>query len=336
MSVSARRVLVTGADGFIGSHLVERLVGEGWQVRAFVLYNSLGSWGWLDNVSKQVLDAVEVFPGDIRDRDLVTAAVRDCDYVAHLAALISIPYSYQSQDSFVQTNIVGTLNVLDAARAHGVERLVHTSTSEVYGTALTVPISEEHPLQAQSPYSATKIGADHLALSFYRTFDLPVTVLRPFNCFGPRQSARAVIPTVITQIASGKRRIRLGALDPRRDFTYVIDTAQAFVRALESPACDGEVINVGSGFDVSIGETVELVARLMQTEIEVEEEAQRVRPEKSEVQRLLADSSKAADLLKWSPEYPGVAGFERRLGETIEWFERPENLVRYRAERYTI
>jgi dTDP-glucose 4,6-dehydratase len=330
------RILVTGADGFIGSHLVEALVRAGRDVRAFVYYNSFNSWGWLDQVAADVRDRFEVFAGDIRDPHGVRTAMTGCDAVMHLAALIAIPYSYHSPDTYVDTNIKGTLNVLQAARDLGVARVVHTSTSEVYGTARFVPITEEHPLQGQSPYSATKIGADQLALSFHHSFGTPVAVIRPFNTYGPRQSARAVIPTVITQIASGQRRIKLGALHPKRDFSFVADTVRGFMAVAEAAEAVGEVINIGANFEISIGDTVGLIAEVMGREIEIEAEAARLRPAESEVDRLWADNSKAKRLAGWEPQYAGLEGFRRGLGQTIEWFSDPANLAGYKVSSYNI
>jgi NAD dependent epimerase/dehydratase len=330
------KVLVTGADGFIGSHLVEALVRAGYGVKAFVYYNSFNSLGWLEAVPQEVLDGAEIFTGDIRDPHGVKSAAQNCDAILHLAALIGIPFSYHSPDAYVDTNVRGSLNVLQAARELGIRKIVHTSTSEVYGSALKVPIDEEHPLQGQSPYSATKIGADHLALSFYRSFDLPVCVLRPFNTYGPRQSARAVIPTVISQIASGKRRIQLGSLHPTRDFSYVTDTVAGFVATLEADDVVGEVINLGSGFEISIAQTVELIARSMGAEVLVQEEPDRVRPKKSEVERLWADISKAKRLLDWNPEYAGRAGFAKGIAHTVAWFQDQRNLRGYKVNAYNV
>lgn len=330
------KILVTGADGFIGSHLTEALVRQGHQVRAFVLYNSFNSWGWLDQCSEEVKDQFEVFSGDIRDPHGVRTAMKGCDAVLHLAALIAIPYSYHSPDTYIDTNIKGTLNVVQAARELGVRKIVHTSTSEVYGTARFVPITEEHPLQGQSPYSASKIGADQIAMSFYSSFGTPVVILRPFNTYGPRQSARAVIPTIITQIVSGKRRIKLGAVHPTRDFNYVTDTVAGFIAALESKNGVGEVINLGSNFEISIGETARTIAHIMKTEIEILTDEIRFRPEKSEVERLLASNDKARELLHWQPEYGGLDGFQRGLAETIDWFKQSQNLRRYKVDRYNV
>lgn len=308
MTLKGKKILVTGADGFIGSHLTEELVRRGHDVRAFVYYNSFNSWGWLDTSDSEIRKSLDVFAGDVRDPHGVKTAMKGCDAVLHLAALIAIPYSYHSPDAYVDTNIKGTLNILQAARELGVSKVIHTSTSEVYGTARFVPITEEHPLQGQSPYSATKIGADQLALSFHKSFGTPVTVVRPFNTYGPRQSARAIIPTVITQIASGKRRIKLGALTPTRDFSYVMDTVRGFIAAAESNAGVGEVTNLGSGFEISIGDTARLIAELMGEKVEIETDEQRFRPSKSEVERLLADTTRARTLFGWEPKSGGIEG----------------------------
>ncbi len=330
------KVLVTGADGFIGSHLTEALVRRGYSVRAFVHYNSFNSWGWLDHCAPDVANQFEVFSGDIRDPNGVREAMIGCDAVLHLAALIAIPFSYHSPDTYVDTNIKGTLNVLQAARAVGVNRIIHTSTSEVYGTAQFVPITEDHPLAGQSPYSATKIAADQLAYSFYTSFGLPVLIARPFNTYGPRQSARAVIPTIITQIKSGKRNIKLGAVSPTRDFNYVQDTVNAFMAALNSVQGIGEVINFGSNFEISIGETAHLIAEIMGVNLEIETDEARLRPEKSEVERLFASNTKARELLGWSPQFGEREGFKKGLMETISWFEDPENLKSYKADIYNV
>lgn len=330
------KYLVTGADGFIGSHLVETLVRHGHEVRAFVLYNSFNSWGWLDDASPDVAGRFEVFAGDIRDPHGVRTAMKDCDVVLHLAALIAIPYSYHSPDTYVDTNVKGTLNVVQAARDLGVQRVVHTSTSEVYGTARYVPITEEHPLQGQSPYSASKIGADQIALSFHAAFGTPVAVLRPFNTYGPRQSARAVIPTIITQLAAGRRSIRLGSLYPTRDFSFVRDTVAGFIAASHADGVVGEVVNVGSGFEISIGDTAREIASVMGTDIEIVTDSERLRPEKSEVERLWAGTEKARRVMGWSPAFGGLEGFRKGLAETADWFRRPENLQRYKHDLYNI
>jgi len=330
------RVLVTGADGFIGSHLTEALVRAGFEVRAFVLYNSFNSWGWLDQCGADVRGKFEVFTGDVRDPNGVRTAMKGCDQVLHLAALIAIPYSYHSPDTYVDTNIKGTLNVVQAARDLGVHKVIHTSTSEVYGTARFVPITEEHPLQGQSPYSASKIGADQIAMSFYTSFGTPVTIVRPFNTFGPRQSARAVIPTVITQLASGKRQIKLGALHPTRDFTYVSDTVAGFVAALGADGATGEVINLGTGFEISIADTARTIASVMDAEIEIVGDEERMRPEKSEVERLCSANGKARRLLGWQPRLSGLEGLRQGLGETVAWFREPANLSLYKADIYNL
>jgi NAD dependent epimerase/dehydratase len=336
MKLQGRRILVTGADGFIGSHLTEHLVESGASVRAFVLYNSFNSWGWLDEADARIKREIDVFAGDIRDPHGVRTAMQGCDVVLHLAALIAIPYSYHSPDTYVDTNIKGTLNVVQAARELGVQRVVHTSTSEVYGTARFVPITEEHPLQGQSPYSASKIGADQIAGSFHRSFDTPVAIIRPFNTYGPRQSARAVIPTIITQIAAGTRELKLGALHPTRDFNFVRDTVRGFVAVAECDAAVGQVINIGSNFEVSILDTARTIASLMGREIEIATDQQRLRPADSEVERLWADNTRARTLAGWVPEYAGPEGFRRGLTETIRWFTDPEHLRRYKAGDYNI
>jgi len=331
-----KKILVTGADGFIGSHLTEELVLKGYETKAFVLYNSFNSWGWLDHCDLEVKGEFEVFSGDIRDPHGVRKAMEGCDAVLHLAALIAIPYSYHSPDTYVDTNIKGTLNVVQAARDLEVEKVIHTSTSEVYGSAQFVPITEEHPLQGQSPYSASKIGADQLAMSFYNSFGTPISILRPFNTYGPRQSARAVIPTIITQIANKKRKIKLGALKPTRDFNYVEDTVTGFVAALESEKAIGEAVNLGSNFEISIGDTVNTIADLMGTEIEILTDLQRLRPDKSEVERLWADNAKAKQLLKWQQKYEGITGFRKGLEKTIEWFLDQSNLKTYKSDKYNV
>jgi len=336
MKLAGKKVLVTGADGFIGSHLVEYLVRQGAQVRAFVYYNSFNSWGWLDDSAQDVKDAIEVFAGDIRDPHGVRTAMQGCDVVLHLAALIAIPYSYHSPDTYIDTNIKGTLNVVQAARELGVEKVVHTSTSEVYGTARFVPITEEHPLQGQSPYSASKIGADQIAQSFFLSFETPIATIRPFNTYGPRQSARAVIPTIITQIASGAEQIKLGAVHPTRDFNYVQDTVRGFCAVAECDAAVGQVVNVGSNYEISVGDTAKLISELMGREVRFTSDDQRMRPSGSEVERLWADNSRALSLTGWAPEYPGIEGLRRGLSETIEWFSHSDNLRRYKAGTYNI
>ena len=330
------KILITGSDGFIGSHLTEALVRAGHSVRAFVMYNSFNSWGWLDQSPKDIRDNLDVFAGDIRDPHGVKTAMKGCDTVLHLAALIAIPYSYHSPDTYIDTNIKGTLNVLQAARELSVKRVVHTSTSEVYGSARFVPITENHPLQGQSPYSATKIAADQLAYSFYASFGLPVTIARPFNTYGPRQSARAVIPTIITQIANGKKQIKLGAVSPTRDFNFVHDTVAGFIAAMKSDKGIGEVVNFGSNFEISIGDTAQLIAEAMNCKIEIITDEARLRPENSEVERLWADNSKAKSLFGWQPNYGGRDGFKRGIAETAQWFAHPENLRIYKADIYNL
>lgn len=336
MNLKGKRILVTGSDGFIGSHLVEHLVRKGYSVRAFILYNSFNSWGWLDEAPDTIKDNLEIFSGDIRDPNGVREAMKGCDVVMHLAALIAIPYSYHSPDTYVDTNVKGTLNVVQAAKDLGVERVVVTSTSEVYGTAQFVPITEDHPLQGQSPYSATKIGADQIAMSFFNAFETPVSIIRPFNTYGPRQSARAVIPTIITQIANGAEQIKLGSLSPTRDFNFITDTVRGFEAVAESDACVGEVVNVGSGFEISIGDTAQAIADAMNAEIEIVCDQERIRPEKSEVERLFAGNDKVRELTGWEPEYGGIEGFKRGLKLTADWFGDEKNLKRYKSDIYNI
>lgn len=336
MNLKGKRILVTGSDGFIGSHLVEHLVRKGYSVRAFILYNSFNSWGWLDEAPDTIKDNLEIFSGDIRDPNGVREAMKGCDVVMHLAALIAIPYSYHSPDTYVDTNVKGTLNVVQAAKDLGMERVVVTSTSEVYGTAQFVPITEDHPLQGQSPYSATKIGADQIAMSFFNAFETPVSIIRPFNTYGPRQSARAVIPTIITQIANGAEQIKLGSLSPTRDFNFITDTVRGFEAVAESDACVGEVVNVGSGFEISIGDTAQAIADAMNAEIEIVCDQERIRPEKSEVERLFAGNDKVRELTGWEPEYGGIEGFKRGLKLTADWFGDEKNLKRYKSDIYNI
>jgi dTDP-glucose 4,6-dehydratase len=329
------KILVTGADGFIGSHVVETLVKSGHEVRAFVLYNSFNSWGWLDDSDKSVRESIDVFAGDIRDPHGVDNAVSGQEVILNLAALIAIPYSYHSPDTYIDTNIKGTLNILQAARRHEVSRVIQTSTSEVYGTAQYIPIDEKHPLHPQSPYAASKVGADQLALSFHASFKTPVGVLRPFNTYGPRQSARAVIPTIISQLATG-REVKLGSLSPTRDFSFVQDTANGFLAAAMSDAIIGQTVNLGSGFEISIQETAETIAKLMNVELKLANDEQRVRPESSEVERLHASIQKAKEVLGWQPQLKGLEGFKAGLKETIDWFSNPTNLARYKADRYNL
>ena len=330
------KVLVTGADGFIGSHLTEELVLRGYDVKALVQYNSFNSWGWLDSCSKEIREQIEVIPGDIRDLNSIRNSLRNCGAVLHLAALIAIPYSYYAPEMYVDTNVKGTLNVLQAAREFNLARVVHTSTSEVYGTAKFVPITEEHVLQGQSPYSATKIAADQLAFSFYSSFNLPVITIRPFNTYGPRQSARAVIPTIISQIANGAKSIKLGSTQPTRDFSYVSDTVNGFIAALESNKGAGEVVNLGSNFEISIGDTAALIASEMNSDVEILEDLNRLRPKNSEVERLWADNTKARELLSWEPKYVGLEGFRKGIAETVKWFTDKSNLALYKSDIYNI
>lgn len=325
-----KKVLVTGADGFIGSHLTESLLEKGYDVKAFTMYNSFNTWGWLDTFSKEKLNQIEIFSGDIRDPNGVKEALKGVDMVFHLAALIAIPFSYHSPDSYVDTNIKGTLNVLQAARTLETERVLVTSTSEVYGTAQYVPIDEKHPFQGQSPYSATKIGADRLAESFYRSFDLPVSIVRPFNTYGPRQSARAVIPTIISQLLSGKEEIKLGSLSPTRDFNYVKDTAAGFIAIAESDQTIGEEINIATQQEISIGELANEIIRQINPNARIVCDDQRLRPEKSEVNRLLGSNEKIRKLTDWKPEYT----FEQGIAETIAWMR--ENMDGYKTDIYNI
>ncbi len=336
MLKTAKKILVTGADGFIGSHLTERLVTAGYDVRAFVFYNSFNSWGWLESSGKNIINNLEVFEGDIRDPLGIRTAMTNCDVVFHLAALISIPFSYHSPKAFVDTNIQGTLNVMQAARDLGVRKVVQTSTSEVYGTAMYTPMDEKHPLQAQSPYSASKMSADHIALSFFHSFKTPVAIIRPFNTYGPRQSARAVIPTVITQILSGAEEIRLGALHPTRDFNFVSDTVDGFLAVAESEKTVGEVVNVGGSCEVSIKSLVEMILSLTGSKTNIITEPQRLRPKKSEVERLCCDNTKVRSMTGWHPQYAGEKGLERGLEETIQWFKQPGIMKHYKADRYNV
>ena len=325
-----KKILVTGADGFIGSHLVETLLDNGYDVKAFVLYNSFNTWGWLDSLPKEKLDQIEVFTGDVRDPYAVQQAMKGVDAVFHLAALIAIPYSYYAPDAYVDTNIKGTLNVLQAARNSNIERVLVTSTSEVYGTARYVPIDEKHPFQGQSPYSATKIGADRLAESFYRSFDLPVTIVRPFNTYGPRQSARAVIPTIITQLLAGKQEIKLGSLNPTRDFNYVKDTAMGFVEIYRSEKTIGQEINIATQQEISIGQLAEELVRQINPDATIICDEQRVRPGKSEVERLLGCNRKIKELTAWEPRYT----FEQGLAETVDFLRN--NLGKYKIDIYNV
>jgi len=330
LELENKRVLITGADGFIGSHLTEMLFAKGCQVKALSYYNSFNDWGWLESI--ECLKDIEVVSGDIRDPHYCKEISKGIDVIFHLAALIAIPYSYVAPDSYVDTNVKGTLNICQAAKENRCERVVHTSTSEVYGTAQYVPINEEHPLQPQSPYSATKIGADAMAMSFYSAFGLPVTIARPFNTYGPRQSARAVIPTIIGQIAAGKKQIKLGDLTPTRDFNYVLDTCRGFISLAESDKTIGEVINIGSGVEISVGDTLNLIKEIMDSNVEFITDEQRLRPEKSEVFRLCCDNTKINELTGFKPEY----ALEKGLKETIDWFTDPVNFSRYKTDIYNV
>ncbi|MCO4293107.1 NAD-dependent 4,6-dehydratase LegB [Solitalea sp. MAHUQ-68] len=332
MILKDKKVLITGADGFIGSHLVEQMIQEGARVKAFTYYNSFNSWGWLDSFPKELLSQIEVFSGDIRDPYGVRTAVKGCDVVFHLAALIAIPYSYHSPDSYVDTNIKGTLNILNAARDFDVEKTLVTSTSEVYGTALHVPIDESHPRQGQSPYSATKIGADHIAESYYRSFNLPVTIVRPFNTFGPRQSARAVIPTIITQLLSGKEEIKLGALHPTRDLLFVKDTANGFVEIAKSNSLLGEEVNIATHSEITIGDLAQKLIDLINPNARIISDDIRLRPEKSEVERLFGSNQKILQHTNWEQQY----SLDEGLKLSIEWFSKPENLKQYKTDIYNV
>lgn len=330
MNLKGKKVLVTGAEGFIGSHLTERLVELGAEVTALVQYNSFNNWGWIDSFDKNVLDSIKVETGDIRELDGMNRIVKGNEVVFHLAALIAIPYSYLSPMAYVRTNVEGTTNVLEACRNHGVEKIMHTSTSETYGTALYVPIDEKHPMQGQSPYSASKIGADMIAESFYRSFNMPIATVRPFNTYGPRQSARAVIPTIISQILAGKKEIKLGSLTPTRDFNYVKDTAEAFIKIAESDNTIGQVINAGSNYEISIGDTVKKIINILGEDIKIICDENRLRPEKSEVNRLWADNTKIKQLTDWVPKYT----IDEGLAETVEWIKK--NMQYFKTDIYNV
>ncbi len=332
MELKNKNVLVTGSCGFIGSHLVERLLDEGCNVRAFVYYNSFNHWGWLDSFPREKLNKIEIFTGDVRDPNGVYESMKDIDVVFHLAALIGIPYSYHSPDMYVDTNIKGTLNILQAARKLDTKRILITSTSEVYGTAIYVPIDENHPKQGQSPYSATKIGADYIAESFYRSFNLPIIIVRPFNTYGPRQSARAIIPTVITQLLSGEREIKVGSLHPTRDFVFVKDTVEGFVRIAKSDKAIGQEINIATEKEISIGDLVKTLIKLINPDAKIKVEPERKRPENSEVERLLGSNKKLQEITGWTPQ----TSLEDGLKITIDWFKNPENLKHYKPWIYNI
>lgn len=332
MNIKGHKVLVTGADGFIGSHLVEKLVEEGCAVKAFCYYNSFNSWGWLDQLPKQLLESIEIVSGDIRDSVYVEEAMKGCDIVFHLAALIAIPYSYQSPESFVDTNIKGTLNVLQAARKLSMQKIILTSSSEVYGTALYTPIDERHPFQGQSPYSATKIAADCLAESFYRSFGLPIVTVRPFNTYGPRQSARAIIPTIICQLATGTSELRLGNLESVRDLNYVTDTVRAFIEISKSDNIFGETLNVATGVGISVRDLAGIIMEIMGKKVTISVDSSRLRPQKSEVEILIGDNKKICSLTNWKSEY----NLRNGLLEMIRWFKLPENIKKYKTLRYNI
>lgn len=332
MRLKGKKILVTGADGFIGSHLVEQLIDEGASVRAFCYYNSFNSWGWLDTFSKELLDKIEIFTGDVRDSNGVRTAMKDIDIVFHLAALIAIPYSYHSPEAYVDTNVKGTLNIVQAAKDLGVERVLVTSTSEVYGTAQYIPIDEKHPRQGQSPYSATKIGADCIAESFYRSFDLPLTIVRPFNTYGPRQSARAIIPTIITQLLNGNTEIFLGDLTPTRDLVFVKDTARGFIEIALNDSLIGQDVNIATKNEISIGELANELIQQINPNAKIIQDPERMRPSKSEVFRLYGDNSKLMEATNWKPETSLAEGIK----ETIEWFRVPENLKSYKSNIYNI
>lgn len=330
MQLKGKKVLITGAEGFIGSHLTERLVELGAEVTALVQYNSFNNWGWIDSFDKKVKNRIKVVAGDIREYDGMKRIIKGQDIVFHLAALIAIPYSYLSPMAYVRTNVEGTTNVLEACREYDVQKIVHTSTSETYGTALYVPIDEKHPMQGQSPYSASKIGADKIAESFYKSFNMPIATIRPFNTYGPRQSARAVIPTIISQILAGKTEIKLGSLTPTRDFNYVKDTVEAFVKIAESDKTIGEVINTGSNYEISIGDTVKKIIEVIGKDIKIICDDERLRPENSEVNRLWADNAKIKALTEWSPKY----SLEDGLIETVEWIKK--NMQYYKIDIYNV
>lgn len=325
-----KNILITGADGFIGSHLTEALLAEGAKVKALSQYNSFNNWGWLEDIPQS--KNLEVLSGDVRDAHYCNHITKNIDIIFHLAALIAIPYSYIAPDNYVDTNIKGTLNICQAAKENGVNRIIHTSTSEVYGTAQYVPIDEKHPLQAQSPYSASKIGADAVAMGFYYSFELPITIARPFNTYGPRQSARAVIPTIITQIAAGKKKIRLGDVSPTRDFNYVKDTCDGFIALARSEKTVGKVVNIGSNYEISIGDTLKLIKKIMNSDVEFVLDKARIRPEKSEVNRLWCDNTLIRELTGFYPKYPIKKGLE----ETINWFTQIQNLQKYKVDIYNV
>ncbi len=326
MNLKSKKVLITGSDGFIGSHLVERFLKEDCKIKAFVYYNAFNSRGWLDSLPEESIEKLEIFVGDIRDPYAVREAIKDVDIICHLAALIGIPYSYVAPESYISTNVLGTSNILQAAKDFNTEKIIITSTSETYGTALYTPIDEKHPYQPQSPYSASKIAADNIALSFFYSFNLPVSIIRPFNTYGPRQSTRAIIPTIITQILKNQKELKLGNLNPTRDLTFVLDTCDAYIKLCKKENLEGEIINIGNSSEISIGDLANMIKNLMNSEIEIVSEDIRARPEKSEVNRLLADTTKARKSLDWEPKYNLTEG----LKLTIEWFKKKENLEKYK------
>jgi dTDP-glucose 4,6-dehydratase len=329
------KVFVTGADGFIGSHLVEKLVNLNFKVKALTFYNSMSSYGWLNNLNKKILDNVEIILGDVRDYNFIEKHTKNIDIIYHLAALIAIPYSYCSPKSYIETNINGTYNILQASRKNNLSKVIITSTSEVYGSAQKIPISEKHPLNAQSPYAATKIAADQLAMSFYKSFNLPITILRPFNTYGPRQSAKAIIPTIITQLLSNCKILKVGNIRPTRDFLYVEDTVSAFAQ-LAKYNLFGEIINIGNKFEISISDIINIFKNDFGYKFKLKIDPKRIRSKKSEVNRLLADNYKAKTLIKWKPKYSGISGFKKGLQKTIEWFSDPKNLKNYNSTIYNI
>ena len=331
-----KKILVTGGGGFIGSHLVETLIKDGHSVKTIVPYNSNNSWGWIDSFEPNIKKNLEIISGDICDQNLVSKLVKNVDVIFHLAALISIPYSYVSPRSYISTNIMGTLNLLEASRNSNVELFVQTSTSEVYGSSQYSPIDEQHPLNAQSPYAATKIAADQLALSYYRSFDLPVSIIRPFNTFGPRQSLRAFIPTIITQILSSKKKIKLGNLNPKRDFSYISDTVRGFTSCIGKKKCLGQAINLGTGVVFSMQETLNLITEYIGKDVICEIDKKRLRPKKSEVDHLLSANNFAKKIINWEPEFKNKSGFKRGLQQTIEWFSKPENIKLYKSDLYNL
>tara|TARA_B100001057_G_scaffold499320_1_gene609511 strand:- start:4197 stop:5192 length:996 start_codon:yes stop_codon:yes gene_type:complete len=330
------KIFVTGASGFIGSHLVEKLIKKGYKVKALVPYNIDNSWGWIDSFEKKIKKKIQVIPGDISDQDLILKETKNCEVIFHLAALISIPYSYKSPRSYITTNVIGTLNILEAARVNKTKKVIITSTSEVYGSAKYIPIDEKHSLNAQSPYAASKIAADQISLSYFRSFGIPLTIIRPFNTFGPRQSQRAAIPTIIAQILMGKKVIRLGNLRSSRDFTLVEDTVDGFLKAINNTKCVGEVINLGTGSHFTIKETVRIISQILNKKIKVTLDKKRIRPKKSEVDRLLSKNLKAKKILGWRPKYAGTKGFNNALKITIDWFKNPENLKLYKSDIYNV